>query len=111
MGTELINYESALDRLGGDTDFLNELLDEMLGQIDSDMEKLKEAVENADFKNVQRIAHGLKGASANLDITRLFHLFKKLEELAGNGTVEGAHVLISEIQAGTDELRTFVANL
>ncbi len=111
MGNDLINYESALDRLGGDTDFLHELLGEMLGQIDSDMETLIEAVENSDFKNVQRIAHGLKGASANLDITRLFHLFKKLEEQAESETVDGAEVLISEIRTGTDELRTFVANL
>ena len=111
MQTDLINYEGALDRLGGDTDFLHELLGEMLGQIDSDMVMLKEAVENSDFKSVQRLAHGLKGASANLDITKLFQLFRELEERAEKEIIEGADALLSEINTGTDELRTFVANL
>jgi len=111
MDTELINYESALDRLGGDTEFLHELLGEMLGQIESDMEMLKEAIGSSDYKSVQRIAHGLKGASANLDITKLFHLFKELEERAEQESIDGAETLINEIQAGTDELRTFISNL
>ncbi len=77
MQTDLINYEGALDRLGGDTDFL----------------------------------HELKGASANLDITKLFQLFRELEERAEKEIIEGADALLSEINTGTDELRTFVANL
>ena len=111
METELINYEGALERLGGDTEFLNELLGEMLIQIDSDMVVLTHAVENSDLKKVQRIAHGLKGASANLDITKLFQLFKKLEENADKGTIENADTIISDIQGSTKELRTFVDNL
>ncbi len=111
METELINYESALDRLGGDTDFLNELLGEMLGQIDSDMVLLKEAVEVSDFKSMQRLAHGLKGASANLDITRLFHLFRELEECAEKENIDTANSLLPKINSSTDELRTYVAGL
>lgn len=111
MKTELINYEGALERLGGDKEFLAELLDEMVVQVETQFQVLKEAIENQDYEKINHLAHGLKGASANLDITRLFELFKNLEEQGRNKQISNGNEIVSQIEESTQELRTFIENL
>jgi len=111
MEIELINYDGALERLGGDSEFLAELLGEMIVQIDEQFDMLKEAVKNLDYKSLHQTAHGLKGASANLDITRLFHLFQELEEQGNSQSLNDADSILTKIESSNKELRTFVDNL
>lgn len=111
MQAQLIDYEGALDRLGGDEEFLSELLNEMVEQLKSELSALNSAIQNQDFKTLHQKAHGLKGASANLDITRLFELFKALEEKAIGQNLEGAEQLMQQISASTEELEQFVTGL
>ena len=111
MDIELINYEGALDRLGGDREFLAELLEEMIKQVDMQFQALNEAVEKLDYKKLHQTAHGLKGASANLDITRLFHLFKELEKQGADENIHGAQEILENIASSKKELRTFVDTL
>jgi len=44
MSEKLLDYREALERLGGDEEFLKELLDELISQIDENIESLKETV-------------------------------------------------------------------
>lgn len=111
MEDKLIDYEGALDRLGGDAEFLAELLGEMTIQVDSQFEILKEAVQNHDYKKLHNTAHGLKGASANLDITRLYHLFQELEEEGHYQKLVNAETILDKIEQSNKELRSFVENL
>jgi len=108
---ELIDYAGALDRLGGDAEFLAELLGEMTVQVDSQFEILKEAVQNLDYKKLHNTAHGLKGAAANLDITRLYHLFEDLEKEGYDQKIVNANILLEQIEQSNKELHTFVENL
>lgn len=111
MEIDLINYESALERLGGDKEFLSELLTEMINQVDQQFDELDEAVKNSDFNTIHSAAHGLKGASANLDLTRFVHLFRILEEQGSNGKLEGAEALLEEVKKSKEELSAFVETL
>ena len=58
----------ALERLGGDADFLTELLALFDEEYASKMEGLNAAVAGGDFKSVRELGHGLKGSSANLSL-------------------------------------------
>ncbi len=111
MALELIDYNGALERLGDDPEFLVELLGEMIIQLDTDLPTLETAITEENFDAVHRLAHGLKGASANLNLTRFFHLFKELEAQGNSHQLNEAQNLFSQIKDTADELKTYVQNL
>jgi len=102
--TELMNYDEAIERLGGDEEFLVELLEELLNQLNTNLSEIKEAIENRDYRNLKLIAHSLKGASANLNVTRMAEHFLRLENLGAEGSVEGADELYHQVKIDRDEL-------
>ena len=55
----------ALPRFGDDLEFFKSMLGEFTKNLPERIEKLEEAVEQDDIKSVTRLAHNLKGASAN----------------------------------------------
>ncbi len=111
MNTAVMDYQSALERIGGDNEFLVELLDEMMLQLDDGIETIKKAIAESDFETLKRTAHGLKGAAANLEINHLAELFKELEMLGGQGTSEGADRLLRSIAQGRDDLEKFLSTI
>ncbi len=111
MSDTLINYEEALERVGGDQQFLGELLQEMVKQVDSSIPELEKAIAGSDFENLKKLAHGLKGASANLDVTRMVGLFKAMEESSRDQDTEAAQELLSKVKAAQEDLRDFVETL
>ena len=111
MAYELIDYEGALDRLGDDPEFLAELLNEMLNQLEISLPDLETAISNEEYDSIHHIAHGLKGASANLNLTRFFHLFKELEEQGNTHRLNGAKELFHQINETTEALREYIQKL
>lgn len=77
-----IDYPSALERTGGDREFLDELLTLYIEDFEDKYPRLKKAVETKDSELIRDLAHGLKGSSANLSLLPLQDLFFNLE-LAG----------------------------
>jgi len=75
----VMDSSTALERIGGDFSFLNELLDLYSEEYSARHKDLQEAVEQNDFIRVEEIAHSLKGASANLSLTNLQKASYELE--------------------------------
>jgi len=109
--SELIDYEGALERLGGDAEFLAELLEEMVGQIGERLTDLEQAVQNQNFDLLHRTAHGLKGAAANLNLTHLFEQCLQLEKQGQTQELSGADVILADIRNTKDALSEYVQNL
>ncbi len=63
--------QEALDRIGGETDFLDELLELYEKEYRSKTVQLKKALAGNKFQTVAEIGHGLKGSSANLSLPGL----------------------------------------
>ncbi|HDJ24250.1 MAG: hypothetical protein DRH10_10480 [Deltaproteobacteria bacterium] len=76
----LFDLDSALERTGGDKDFLRELLSIYEEEFESKVAGIKNAWQNKDFQTVQEISHSLKGASGNLSLISLEKLFLDLEQ-------------------------------
>ena len=93
MSGKLLDYQEALDRLGGDEEFLNELLQELLIQIDQNFNEIKLAIENKNFEELKLISHSLKGASANLNVTRMANHFLNLEDIGSSNSTKGAETV------------------
>jgi HPt (histidine-containing phosphotransfer) domain-containing protein len=111
MDEPILNLESALDRLGGDKEFLMELLNELVIQIDSGFSDLENAVAQSDLDRIKRTAHGFKGASANLNADRLAKLFSELELLGENPDRTAGHSLLDKIRENVKELKELLLNL
>ena len=105
MEEKLIDIEVALDRLGGDKEFLLELLDEMNNQMEPTLNTIEAAIASSDYEQLKSVAHGMKGASSNLGADRISVYFKKLEQMGVKKTMVGAEKIVEKIkQTHTDML-------
>jgi len=105
----LIDIPSALERIGGDSSFLDELLE--LYQSDF-MEKfglLRRAVEEKNFLSIQEIGHGLKGASANLSLLDLQRISYNLELAGREKNLTLAEQSLRDLEEGFRNLKSFLA--
>ena len=78
-----------LDSLGGDTDFLKELVDAYLDSAPGLLAAMRQAAAAGDGAALQRAAHSLKTGSASMGAPALAALCKQLEDLGRSGALDG----------------------
>ena len=104
-----INYPEVLERIGGDREFLVELLKIYLLEFQEKIAQVEAALEGADFGLIQEIGHSLKGASANLSLPSLRRVASELEAAGRDRNSEIARQalgsLVSERQLLLDFLK------
>lgn len=106
-GSIPIDLASALERTGGEMDFLEELIDMFLGDFKEKYIMLKDAVKQKNAGQVQEIAHSLKGSSANLGLTPLQETFFQLETAGRDNNLIDADKKIDLLQIQFTELITY----
>jgi HPt (histidine-containing phosphotransfer) domain-containing protein len=74
-----IDYAEVLERIGGDVDFLGELLKIYFEEFAEKRRLIQEALERNDFNSIRELGHSLKGASANLSLVSLRNASWQLE--------------------------------
>jgi HPt (histidine-containing phosphotransfer) domain-containing protein len=111
MEKKLLDLETALERLGGDKEFLIELLQELLQQVEEELPKLKKAIEEQNYDEVRSRAHGLKGAAANLGADKAMEVFLKLEMMGKEQNLNGASEALQEAQQLNDELKAHITTI
>lgn len=87
----------ALSRDAGDV-LVQKVINAYMGDTPRHLHGLRQAVNARDAENLRRIAHGLKSASANIGAARLAVLFRDLEQLGRNGSVDGAATLLADME-------------
>lgn len=99
-----IDRESALKRLGGD----EELLDDMIGYFIEDagvlLQSIREGLANDEFAEVRRAAHSLKGLASNLGAERTVELAGALEKAAEKEQAQEAQQLTPRVESETNAL-------
>ena len=93
-----------LDRLGGDVDFLKELVDAYLDSTPELFAAMRQAVAADDSAALLRAAHSLKTGSANLGALALATLCKQLEDMGRSGELDGAGARIDTAAAAYDDV-------
>ncbi len=111
MEKKLLDLETALERLGGDKEFLIELLQELLQQVEEELPKLKKAIEEQNYDEVRSMAHGLKGAAANLGADKAMEVFLKLEMMGKEQNLDGAPEALEEAQRLNVELKSYITTI
>lgn len=104
----MIDYESAMERLGNDHEFFIELLQELVGQVDSNISQMRAAIQEKRLDDLSRQAHGLKGASANLSVIGLTKLFERLEKESKAGILDNPVQLLQDIESANEDLKEYI---
>lgn len=108
MAEPFFDYQAAIERLDDDEEFLVELLNELVIQIDESWPSFKEAVDSADFDSMRAKAHSIKGAAANLNVEKVAEIFYGLEQLGHNKSMEGVDDLLQQARHYNELLRDFL---
>ncbi len=114
-GSEVLDQptlDGLLDSLGGDVEFLKELMDAYLDSTPGLLAAMRQATAAGDGAALQRAAHSLKTGSANMGALALAAQCKQLEDMGRSGALAGAEERIDTAAAAYDEvaraLRAFV---
>lgn len=99
---EVLDLHTALDGAGGDRDLLEELARLFIEGYPVAMEGIRRALRDGDAHLLQRLAHTMKGSSANCGADRVSQAALALDMQGRSEALEGADKLIETLQAELD---------
>ena len=106
-------FEGMLDAVGGDPEFLAELVDAFVADIPAQLEAMRSGAAGGEAETVTRAAHTLKSSSASLGALALAEACRALEAQARGGDLVDADEHIARVetlaQVATAELQSLVA--
>lgn len=105
MNDPVIDRARIEDCTGGDEEFLRELVDIYLADADQRLEELKEALMSADEEAFKRVAHMLKGSSANMGAVSVSNCAKELEQLGRSHQLGPAADLMTSLEVEMKRVR------
>jgi two-component system sensor histidine kinase/response regulator len=100
--------EEAIARFDGDEEFFKEMLWEFLKYAPEQMQNLYQAIDKGQNKEVERIAHGIKGAAANLGAKGIAEVCLKLELLGRTGDFAEAAIMLDNLKSEFKQLQEHV---
>jgi len=110
--TAVIDQQELMNRLDGDMELLEELLDIFREDYSAFCEQMEKAFQERNAEKVRQIAHTLKGAVGNFAASRAFQLAYELEVMGRENRLEEAvshwKKLQNAIQEALEELQSIV---
>jgi CheY-like chemotaxis protein len=103
----ILNVDEALPRFGDDRKFFQNMLIDFVDTLPERVDSLRQAIEKKDATQVNRIAHNLKGASANFSAEPVRKLAMDLEWMGSQGNLDGAPASWEQLQAESLRLQQF----
>jgi HPt (histidine-containing phosphotransfer) domain-containing protein len=101
MPLKVIDWNLALEQVGGEDDFLGEIVRDLLEEAQQSQDKLEDAIDALNFEQVMHEAHKIKGSASYLHCEELtdISLQLQLDGRAGmNGTGGSEAALWKEIK-------------
>lgn len=85
----IIDWAEAMNQVGGDRDFLDEVLRDLLNESDEAEREMETAIKAEDYGTVRRAAHRIKGSAAYLCCNALRDVSMTLQDLGHEGESKG----------------------
>jgi HPt (histidine-containing phosphotransfer) domain-containing protein len=92
------DLDSALRRCTGDRGLLDRILVRFRERAAADLTRMEAGLASGDAACIERVAHGLKGAAANVSATGLAELAAGLEALGRAGDLQAADHCLAELR-------------
>jgi HPt (histidine-containing phosphotransfer) domain-containing protein len=108
---EAVDLDQALARVGGDRELYYELLDMLVEDAPGEIGEMREAIGRGNAEEVERTAHSLKGAAANLGAGPLRDVALWLETLGRDGRLATAEAAVAELESELKRLHRFTETL
>ena len=103
------DLDKALDIVDQDKEFLKELMEIFNSDYPQKLAAIYHAIKEKDFKTLNEIAHGLKGAAGNLFLTKVYELTLELEKRGKENKIEGAEEICKELEEELEQFREFIS--
>jgi two-component system sensor histidine kinase/response regulator len=94
-----IDFDALVRRCLGNEELAASLLQKFEQRVDGDLRRIGEHIEAADAGAVASVAHGLKGAAANLAASDLSRATAELEASARDGELHDADAMLTRIES------------
>lgn len=107
----IIDLDDALNRALGDAAFLRMMFDEYQNSLPEFVSNLEQAVQNSDASALDRIAHQLKGASANLGVVSMAAAALSLERIGKSGRCEKADEALHALKVAAQDFNRQLAGI
>ena len=105
MENKLYNLKSLEKIAGGNTDFIQKMIDLFLKITPVHVEEIKSHFKNKKYKEIGDVAHGMKPSIDQMGIISLYQTIRDLEnEGKNNGRAEKIEKLIKEIDEVLSEV-------
>lgn len=101
---QILNKAEALDRVGDDQELYNEILSLYLEDSPAQLSILQDGLDSLDIALVERQAHSLKSASANIGAEFLENLAQEMEKSAREKNLAGVPETLVKFRIELDRL-------
>ena len=108
--TVIYDRSGFLDRLMGDAEMADTVIEIFLDEIPKQIESLKVSLADADAETLERIVHSIKGAAATIGGEALREIAGHIEEACRNGHVDVAHHRCAELEHQFHRLKDAIRN-
>ena len=103
-----IDLPSVLERIGGDENFLQELLDIYVEDFIEKYAKLKQAIERSDFISIKEIGHSLRGSSGNLSLNGLHRTCEYIELSGSEKNIQKAKYMFIQLNKEFEKFKNIL---
>ena len=105
-----ISWEDSVSRVGGEEDFLVELLTDLKEMVKNSIEKIKKNLKNTEFKEIRELAHSMKGASGNLGLNTMYEATLNLEQSAKDQNANSISKYLEDLEDDYKNLEVLLNN-
>ena len=105
-----VDLAVAMRWLGGDRHLLSELVGIFVDDSPKRLQAIRAALTAADVRQIEHVAHNLKGSAAILGATRLQTAALALEDAAHDGHTENGSDLVAQIASELEQVIAFFAD-
>ena len=103
-----VQLEKALERASGDREFLTELYQHFIKEMDDRIQKFKKFIDLGEAETLADEAHSLKGAASNLSADRLAQVAYQIEQLGRQNDLSNGGQLLEALGNELSDLKAFV---
>lgn len=107
----IFNYKEFMKRVMDDKELAKTVLDNFIEDIPNQIEQLYNNLKNGNIKESERIAHSIKGASANIGGEALREIAYRIEKLCKEQNLNEALSLFTTLQYKFEELKSVIKEI
>ena len=107
----VIDREDLLERLGGDEELVQTILEAFLYDIPDKVKKLRTVIEAGDIKQIEDLGHMVKGAGRNISALAFQAVAYKIERAGSTGEIKETPDFIDQLESEMERLKAEIEML